>query len=103
MPDPDDKELDEASEQEVQDNSNGNLEQEVDLKTQIAELMKLNEEQLNSRIDEIKAIEKRVMEASEQVLKTSKEQDKKLKALLEKFEENKKEVQEVSSIDDFVH
>lgn len=102
MPDPNEKEVVESSNEETIA-SDGNVNEEVDLKTQIAELMKLNEEQLNSRIDEIKAIEKRVMEASEQVLKNSKEQDKKLKALLEKFEENNKLVEKSKTIDDFVH
>lgn len=102
MPDPNEKEVVESSNEETIA-SDGNVNEEVDLKTQIAELMKLNEEQLNSRIDEIKAIEKRVMEASEQVLKNSKEQDKKLKVLLEKFEENNKLVEKSKTIDDFVH
>ena len=101
--DPENNVTDVVQENETTTESDTNVNKELDLKAQIQDLMKLNEEQINSRIDEIKAIEKRVMEASEQVLKTSKEQDKKLKALLEKFEENKKEVQEASSIDDFVH
>lgn len=101
--DPENNATDVVQENETTTESDTNVNKELDLKAQIQDLMKLNEEQINSRIDEIKAIEKRVMEASEQVLKTSKEQDKKLKALLEKFEENKKEVQEASSIDDFVH
>lgn len=85
--------------------SNGevNEKQPEDLSSQIKELLKLNNEQLESKVAQIKVIEEKVVAAYEQVLKISEEQNKKIKVVLEKLETQSKPKETISTIDDLVH
>lgn len=100
MPDP---QNDNESIENNDSNGEVNEKQPEDLSSQIKELLKLNNQELESKVAQIKQIEEKVIAAYEKMLKTSEEQNKKIKVVLEKLETQSKPKEAISTVDDLVH